>query len=70
MEDLCRIKEAMDEVCREAGLKSFKVLSPVELLGIRPGMDEDTLISLLGDDPVHMAAQGYGKLVAGARWCF
>jgi hypothetical protein len=62
LEDLCRIKEAMDKVCREAGLKSFKVLSPVELLGIRPGMEEDTLISLLGDDPVHMAAQGYGKL--------
>ncbi len=52
----------MDEVCREAGMKSFKVLSPVELLGIRPGMDEDTLISVLGDDPVHMAEQGYGKL--------
>jgi hypothetical protein len=62
LEDLCRIKEAMDEVCREAGMKSFKVLSPVELLGIRPGMDEETLISMLGDVPVHMAAQGYGKL--------
>ncbi len=58
MEDLSRIKEAMDEVCREAGMKSFKVLSPVELLGIRPGMDEDTLISIVGDDPVHMAEQG------------
>jgi hypothetical protein len=62
LEDLSRIKEAMDEVCREAGMKSFKVLSPVELLGIRPGMDEDTLISIVGDDPVHMAAQGYAKL--------
>jgi hypothetical protein len=52
LEDLSRIKEAMDEVCREVGMKSFKVLSPVELLGIRPGMDEDTLISIVGDDPV------------------
>ncbi len=52
----------MDEVCRGAGMKSFKVLSPVELLGIRPGMDEDTLISIVGDDPVHMTEQGYGKL--------
>ncbi len=41
-------------------MKSFKVLSPVELMGIRPGMD--TLISILGDDPVRMAGQGYGKL--------
>jgi hypothetical protein len=62
LEDLSKIKEAMDEVCREAGMKSFKVVSPVELLGIRPGMDEDALISILGDDPVHMVAQGYAKL--------
>jgi hypothetical protein len=64
LEDLSKIKEAMDEVCREAGMKSFKVVSPVELLGIRPGMDEDALISILGDDPVHMAAQGYAKLAS------
>ncbi len=64
LEDLSKIKEVMDEVCREAGMKSFKVVSPVELLSIRPGMDEDALISILGDDPVHMAAQGYVKVAS------
>jgi hypothetical protein len=62
LEDLSKIKEAMGEVCREAGMTGYKVVSPVELLGIRPGMNEDTLIGILGDDPVHMAAQGYTKL--------
>jgi hypothetical protein len=60
LEDLS--KEAMGDVCRESGMKCYKVVSPVELLGIRPRMDDDSLIGILGDDPVHMAAQGYAKL--------
>jgi hypothetical protein len=62
LEDLSKIKEAMVDVCREAGTTGYKVVSPVELLVIRPGMNEDTLIGILGDDPVLMAAQGYVKL--------
>ncbi len=62
LEDLGKIKEAMGDVCREAGMTCYKVVSPVELLGIRPGMNEDTLIGILGDDPVHMATHGYAKL--------
>jgi hypothetical protein len=66
LEDLSKIKEAMGDVCKETGMRSFKVVSPVELLGIRPGMDEDILIGILGDDPVHMAAQGYAKLAGSS----
>ncbi len=62
LEDLGEVKEAMGDVCREAGMTGYKVVSPVDLLGIRPGMNEDTLIGILGDDPVHMATQGYAKL--------
>jgi hypothetical protein len=62
LEDLTKIKEAMIDVCRETGMRSFKVVGSVELLGIRPGMDEDALIGILGDDPVHMARQGYVNL--------
>jgi hypothetical protein len=40
LEDLSKIKEAMCDICWETGMRSFKVVSPVELLGIRPGMDE------------------------------
>jgi hypothetical protein len=36
-----KIKEAMGDVCREAGMTGYKVVSPVELLGIRPGMNPD-----------------------------
>jgi hypothetical protein len=60
LEDLSKIKEAMVDMCRDTSMRSFKVVGPVELLGIRPGMD--ALIGILGNDPVHMAAQGYAKL--------
>jgi hypothetical protein len=66
LEDLSKIKEAMWDMCKEAGMTGYKVVSPVELLGIRPGMNEDTLIGILGDDPVHMAAQGYAKLAGSS----
>jgi hypothetical protein len=62
LEDLSRIKEAMVDTCREKGIRSYKVVSPVEQLGIRVAMEEDELIKVLGDDPVHMAAAGYVKL--------
>ena len=62
LEDLARIKEAVEEVCREGGMKCFKVVSPPELLGIRAAMDENELIQILGGDAVHMAPRGYGML--------
>jgi hypothetical protein len=37
----------------------------VELLGIRPAMDENELIQILGADPVHMAQKGYQMLSDG-----
>jgi hypothetical protein len=43
-------------------MKSFKVVSPPELLGIRAAMDEDELIQILGGDAVHMAPRGYRML--------
>jgi hypothetical protein len=61
-EDLSRIKEAMGETCRDKGIRSYKVVSPVEQLGIRVAMEEDELIKILGEDPVHIAATGYRKL--------
>ncbi len=48
LEDLARIKEAVEEVCREGGMSKFKVVSPPELLGIRAVMDENELIQILG----------------------
>jgi hypothetical protein len=37
-------------------------VSPVEILGIRPAMDENELIQILGADPVHMAQKKYQLL--------
>jgi hypothetical protein len=48
LEDLARLKEAVEEVCREGGMSKFKVVSPSELLGIRDEMDENELIQILG----------------------
>jgi hypothetical protein len=50
LEDLARLKEAVEEVCREEGMSRFKVVSPSELLGIRAVMDENELIQILGGD--------------------
>jgi hypothetical protein len=65
LEDLARIKDAVWEGCKECGMRSYKVVSPVELLGIRVTMEENDLIQLLGDDPVHMSAGGYQRLTGG-----
>jgi hypothetical protein len=62
LEDLARLKEAVEEVCREEGMSRFKVVSPSELLGIRAVMDENELIQILGGDAVHMAPRGYRQL--------
>ena len=62
IEDLGRIRDAMGDLCREKGMRSFRVVSPVDQLGIRVAMSEDDLIKILGDDPVHMTATAYMKL--------
>jgi hypothetical protein len=62
LEDLARLKEAVEEECREKDMRGYKVVSPVELLGIRSPMSEDELIQIVGDHPVHMTAFGYMKL--------
>ncbi len=48
-EDLARIKDAVGDTCRESSMRSFKVVSPVELLGIRVTMKEKELVQILGD---------------------
>jgi hypothetical protein len=62
IEDLGRIRDAMGDLCREKGMRSYRVVSPVDQLGIRVAMSEDDLIKILGDDPVHMTAAAYMKL--------
>jgi hypothetical protein len=62
IEDLGRIRDAMGDLCREKGMRSYRVVSPVDQLGIRVAMSEDDLIKILGDDPVHMTATAYMKL--------
>jgi hypothetical protein len=62
LEDLARMKEAVEDGCREKDMRGYKVVSPVELLGIRPVMSEDELIQIVGDHPVHMTPIGYMKL--------
>jgi hypothetical protein len=42
-EDLARIKETVGDRCRESSMRSYKVVSPVELLGIRVTMKEKEL---------------------------
>jgi hypothetical protein len=65
LEDLARLKEAAEDVFREGGMRNYKVVSPVEMLGIRAAMDENELIQILGADPVHMAQKGYQLLSDG-----
>jgi hypothetical protein len=62
LEDLARLKEAVEDECREKDMRGYKVVSPVELLGIRSAMSEDELIQIVGDHPVHMTPFGYMKL--------
>jgi hypothetical protein len=52
----------VEDVCREKDMRGYKVVSPIELLGIRPVMLEDELIQIVGDHPVHMTPIGYMKL--------
>ncbi len=65
LEDLARLKEAAEDVCRVGGMRNYKVVSPLEMLGIRAAMDENELIEILGSDPVHMAQKGYQLLADG-----
>jgi hypothetical protein len=62
LEVLARIKVAMNDVCSKLNMRRYKVISPVDLLGIHVQMDKDELIGLLGEHPVHMSSEGYNKL--------
>ncbi len=62
LEDLARIKDAVGDICRETSMKGYKVVSPVELLGIRVTMEENELVQILGDNPVHLSGTGYQRL--------
>jgi hypothetical protein len=61
-EDLARIKETVGDTCRESSMRSYKVVSPVELLGIRVTMKAKELVQILGDNQVHMSVTGYQRL--------
>ncbi len=60
--DLQDAKEAIVDMCRETGMRSFKVTNPMELMGIRFTTEEGELERLLGDDAVHYAGQGYATM--------
>jgi hypothetical protein len=70
-EDLARIKETVGDTCRESSTRSYKVVSPVELLGIRVTMKVNELVQILGDNQVHMSVTGYqrlaGSLIKGTQ---
>jgi hypothetical protein len=60
--DLQEAKEAIVEMCRECGMKSYKVTSPSDLLGLRSYMEEGEVARLLGDDPIHYSAEGFAVM--------
>jgi hypothetical protein len=62
LRDLVEVKEAIREGCMEAGLKSYKVLNPCELLGLSGDMEDDDLARLMGEDSTHMLDAGYVAL--------
>jgi hypothetical protein len=64
LEELAKTRDAMGDVCSELGMRKYKVMSPVDLLGTRVSMEENDLIGILGEDQVHMNVGGYGKLAA------
>ena len=62
LEDLARIHEGLAESCREDGIRRYKMISPLDLLGISHQTEEDEVASLLGDSPVHMTRAGYALM--------
>ena len=62
LEDLAKIHEGLAESCREEGMRRYKMISPLDLLGISHQTEEDEVASLLGDSPVHMTRAGYALM--------
>jgi len=51
-----------EQVCRDMGLRSYKVTNPADLMGLRSYMEEGEVARLLGDDPVHYTAEGFAVM--------
>jgi hypothetical protein len=62
LEDLDMIKEEMRDFCQVEGMRAYKVMSTIDMLGIHLGMEEDEVSTLLGSDPVHLATAGYALM--------
>jgi hypothetical protein len=62
LSDMQEAKVAIGEVCRDMGLRSFKVTNPADLMGLRSYMEEGEVARLLGDDPVHYTAEGFAVM--------
>jgi len=59
LQDLTGLKDAVDDYCREEGMRMYKVVSGGELVGFKAEMEEDEAMRLLGQDAVHLAPGGY-----------
>jgi hypothetical protein len=62
LSDMQEAKMAMGEVCRDMGLRSYKVTNAADLMGLRSYMEEGEVARLLGDDPVHYTAEGFAVM--------
>jgi hypothetical protein len=65
-----RLRTPLVEMCREMGMRSFKVTNPVDLMGIRSTTEEGEMERLLAENPVHYTADGYGDDGGGVQECF
>jgi hypothetical protein len=59
-----RLRTPFVEMCREMGMRSFKVTNPVDLMGIRSTTEKGEMDRLLGEDPDHYTADGYVMIMA------
>jgi hypothetical protein len=57
--DLGEIRDAMLQACLSAGMKGFKVISPNKLMSLSSSMEEDEVARLMGEDPMHLSAEGF-----------
>ena len=62
LQDLNGLRDAVEDFCREDGVRLYKVVSGGELVGFKAEMEEDEAARLLGKDGVHLAPGGYASM--------
>jgi hypothetical protein len=62
LSDMQEAKEVIVDMCRNMGLRSYKVTNPADLMGLRSYKEERDVPRLLGDNPVHYLAEGYAVM--------